>query len=244
MNISFLSGMPRTGGTLLSSILSQNEKLQTSGNSPLCQMMWDAQISCDMTEPMRNYPGLKSKFISSIPSIVYDNTDKHVIDKCATWNLNGNMEIISKYITDNPKFIVTARPLLDIVKSFVFIRTMNGWRNPEEGLLEDNTDPLMRPLASFRNALSVRNHNFHFIKYDDLIDNPSQTINDLYSFMEWEAFEHSFSNIRNKNKEKDYLINLIGLHDIRPVLKRRKIDIELSSEIKEKIEYLDIYNQI
>ena len=40
-----LSGLPRSGSTLLSSILSQNINIHAEGNSAICQLMWDAQCS-------------------------------------------------------------------------------------------------------------------------------------------------------------------------------------------------------
>jgi sulfotransferase len=244
MNISFLSGLPRSGGTLLNAILSQNPKIHTTGNSPLCQLMWDAHVSCQMTEPMMNYPGLQNKYVSSIPSILYGGIDGHILDKCATWHLPGNIEVIHRYITKEPKFIMTVRPLEDIVKSFIFVRTMNGWQNPADGLLDEGTDPIMREVSSLRNALENRGPNHHFIKYDDLVDNPSKVISSLYNFMGWEKYEHDYNNIVNKNKERDDLVNLIGLHDIRPVLSKRKIDIALPEELKDKAKYLDLYDRI
>ena len=42
----FLSGLPRTGSTLLSAILSQNPKIYSEGNSAVCQLMFDMQQSC------------------------------------------------------------------------------------------------------------------------------------------------------------------------------------------------------
>ena len=41
-----LSGLPRTGSTLLSAILYQNPKIHAEGNSGLCQLMWDLEVSC------------------------------------------------------------------------------------------------------------------------------------------------------------------------------------------------------
>jgi hypothetical protein len=40
-----LSGLPRSGSTLLSAILSQNPKIHAEGNYAVCQFMWDIQYS-------------------------------------------------------------------------------------------------------------------------------------------------------------------------------------------------------
>ncbi len=47
MEIVLLSGLPRTGSTLLQNILVQNTKIHAEGNSGLCQIMWDSKISCE-----------------------------------------------------------------------------------------------------------------------------------------------------------------------------------------------------
>ena len=39
--IYYLAGLPRTGNTLLSSILNQNPKIHMTPNSMLCQMAWN-----------------------------------------------------------------------------------------------------------------------------------------------------------------------------------------------------------
>ena len=41
-----LSGLPRSGSTLLSAILCQNPLIHAEGNSAVCQLMWDMYVSC------------------------------------------------------------------------------------------------------------------------------------------------------------------------------------------------------
>ena len=154
-NIFFLSGLPRTGSTLLTSILSQNPQIHAKGNSPLCQLMWDLQVSCSNTEQMQNNPDVSDKLLSSIPKTFYENSNKNIVDKCRSWTLPANLELIDNYITKSPKIIVMLRPMVEIVKSFVFIRTMNNWKNPEEGLLDDKSEPIMRSFDGVKHSKSI-----------------------------------------------------------------------------------------
>ena len=41
-----LSGLPRSGATLLSAILDQNPEIHAEGSSAVCQLMWDVHKSC------------------------------------------------------------------------------------------------------------------------------------------------------------------------------------------------------
>lgn len=238
-NIYFLSGLPRTGSTLLTSIISQNPKIHTDSNSPLCQLMWDMEMSINNTEQMINRHDIKEKMISSIPKILYQGVENNIIDKCRTWTLPDNLDLINKYITDNPKIVVMLRPLVDILKSFIYIRTLNGWNNPEYDLLTENSDPIMRSLDAVKYAKSINSNQFLFIQYDDLVDNPTETINKIYEFYEWESFTHNFYDIKNKNIEIDGTLRMFGLHDIRSTIGRRNIDIELSDDLLHRVNTLE-----
>jgi len=238
-SITFLSGLPRTGSTLLTSILSQNSALHTEGNSALCQLMWDMQVSCWNAEQLQNKPDAQNKLLTSIPEVFYQGVESNIIDKCRSWTLPANLELIDKYITKSPKIIVMLRPIVDIVKSFVLIRDMNGWNNPEAGLLDYGSEPIMRSLDGIKHAKSIDSGQFLYLWYDDLVNNPEQTINKVYDFCGWEKFNHQFDNIKNLTPERDDLLGLLGLHDIRPELKRREVKVKLSGELYEKAIQLD-----
>jgi hypothetical protein len=193
--------------------------------------MWDVQVSCWNSEQLKNTLDIETKLISSIPKIFYDGIDKNIIDKCRSWTLQPNLELIKKYITDTPKIIVMTRPIIDIVKSFVFIRQMNGWDNPEFGLLDDGSEPIMRSLDGVNHAKNINTGEFLFVEYNELIDCPKETIDKIYDFCEWEKFNHNFSNIINHYPENDMALNMAGLHDIRKEIGRRKFDVKLSDEL-------------
>lgn len=232
--ITFLSGLPRTGSTLLTSILSQNPEIHTEGNSALCQLMWDMQVSCWNTEQLKNRPDVQEKLITSIPEVFYKGVEGNILDKCRSWTMPANMELIDKYITKSPKIVVMLRPITEIVKSFVFIRKMNGWKNPEAALLDEGSDPIMRSLDGIRYSKTINNGQFLYVWYSELVDQPKETINKIYDFCGWDRFEHNFESITNPNPEQDDLLNMIGLHDIRPELSKRNIEVELSDELYQK----------
>lgn len=233
-NIFFLSGLPRTGATLLTSILDQNPNTHTEGNSALCQFMWDAQCSSRNIEQFYNRPDFSDKFLHRIPEIFYEGIDKNILDKCRSWAIPENIDMINNYITKDFKMIIMTRPIVEIVKSFVHIRIQNGWDNPESGLLDEDSDPIMRSLNGVRYANSIDSGQFLFISYDQLITDTAKTIDKVYDFFGWEQFDHHFNNIVNNNPEPDFLINMSGLHTIRDTIGRREIDVQLSKDLYEK----------
>jgi sulfotransferase len=238
-DIFFLSGLPRSGSTLLSSILSQNPSIHTEGTSALCQLMWDVQVSCWNTEQMPNKPEIEGKLLASIPKTFYEGVQQNIIiDKCRTWPLPANLELIKKYITERPKIIITVRPIVEVVKSFVYIRTLNNHPSPEVGLLDDGSN-IMRSLEGINYAKANNSGQFLVVSYNDLVDNTKEVIQNIYDFCNWDKFKHKFTAITNPNLERDDLLGLIGLHDIRPEIERRKLELQLSDELYEKAIQLD-----
>lgn len=240
-----LSGLPRSGSTLLSSILSQNPNIHAEGNSALCQLMWDIQMSIvgnSMEQLRANNRGENAvDILKAMPGLYYKNTDKPiVIDKCRSWTLPLNMEALKRYITPNPKVIVLERPIIDIVKSFVNLRKENNWKeNSEKDLLVEGSEPIMRSLAGVQWAKENNQfNNFIFIQYDDLVNNTKDVIEKIYKFCEIEPFEHDFNHIVNLHPEDDTVYNLIGQHDIRPTISKRTIDVELSQETIDRCEQI------
>ena len=58
--------------------------------------------------------------ISQIPHIYYKNIKgKIVVDKCRSWTIPANIDILEKYVDKNYKIIILERSVTDIVKSFV-----------------------------------------------------------------------------------------------------------------------------
>jgi hypothetical protein len=52
----FLAGLPRSGSTLLASLLNQRDDVYVSTNSPVAQIMWDTEQSVNRTQQYRANP--------------------------------------------------------------------------------------------------------------------------------------------------------------------------------------------
>ncbi len=222
-----LSGLPRTGSTLLSAILSQNPEVHAEGNSAVCQLMWDMQQSCEGGSSQqlvanRRYAD-QDALVGSIPAIYYrDVKSTHIVDKCRSWTLPANMAMIRRYITDEPKVIVLTRPVDEIVKSFARLREANGWTGDlEEGLLDPGSEPIMRSLDGVTLARESNTGEFLFVEYADLIGDTQGVLDRIYEFCEWEPFTHDLNNIVNRHPEDDNVYGLKGMHDIRSTIGAR-----------------------
>lgn len=222
MSFVALSGLPRTGSTLLSAILSQNPEIHAEGNSSVCQLMWDMQVSCQSNSfeqlQANGRQSTQEDLIRSIPAIYYKNTNAlNIVDKCRSWTLPANMDMLKRYITDDPKVIVLTRPVEEIVESFVRLRKNNGWTGDlESDLLIPDSEPIMRSLGGVEWAQENNTGEFLFLEYAELVDDAQDVIKRIYNFCNWEFFPHYFTNIKSLYKENDKVYGLIGQHDVRP----------------------------
>jgi sulfotransferase len=247
---SFLSGLPRTGSTLLSSILSQNPNIHTEGISQVCNLLWNI-VTSSANENLNdwhvdilisNRQRSIKKIIEEIPKIYYYDVNKPLIlDNNRNWILPGNVQVIKNYMTSSPKIIVLVRPVDEIVSSFVHIRKKNGWKEESlfEGLLEDNTHPITIPLGGILWAKENNQGEYLFVHYDDIVFNTKKTLEKIYDFCEWPKYEHQLDNINRPFIQNDEVYNLKGLHDVRRNVEKQKYHIDLPKDIIKKCRYLN-----
>lgn len=126
-----------------------------------------------------------------------------------------------RFITDRPRIIVLTRPLGEIAASFERIHTHNDSPFSRDALFAPHSEPLMR---SFDGVEWAKKHNrgeFHFLTYEELVNEPQESLHAIYEFIEEPNFQHDFDHIHNPYPEDDSVYGLSGLHEIRPRLGRR-----------------------
>jgi sulfotransferase len=245
-----LSGLPRSGSTLLSAILSQNPLIHSEGNSAVCQLMWDMHVSCTTTSreqiTANNRESSVNELVSYIPQIYYKNMDENekiIVDKCRSWTIPDNISLLKKYIDKNIKIIVLERPILEIVYSFYKLYKKNNLLINTGDLLKSNSEPIMRSLNGILHAKKNNQSNtFLFITYNELVEKPAETMKKIYDFCNWEYFQHDFNNITPKYKEDDSKYNLIGFHDVHPTIKKTNLvkeKYDLPKEVIDKCNFID-----
>lgn len=244
-----MAGLPRAGSTLISSILNQNPNLYASTNSPVAGMMFHLERSILASEQYLAYPKpqVMSETILGIMNGYYSDIEKNtIVDKSRGWSVPEQFETLLRCLPYEPKVILPVRSITEILASFISLVAKNPGKNNfidmEIEQRQDfnfyrppndiRCDHLMRPKGLIDNALygiayALQPNNkkyFHFVEYDDLIDNPKEEIDKIYDFLGMEKFDHDYHNIENTVKEDDTVYGLIGQHDVRSSVSRRKIN--------------------
>jgi sulfotransferase len=216
----FLGGLPRTGSTLLTTLLYQNPIIHTEGTSGLCNLMWQMQDAfCGDAIDATYRREHTEQIMKQMPEMYYSNVERPiVIDKCRAWNMTLNMEMIKRYITDKPKVIVMERPIDEIEKSFEKLFAKNNRNDFDTNGYRQELDRSYLGVLQAHDDL--RQEQYHFVQYQDLITEPQIVLNGIYDFIEMPNYQHDFYNIVNSNPENDLVHGLIGMHEVRSSISR------------------------
>lgn len=225
----FLAGLPRSGNTLLSTILNQNPDIKVSANSFLNEHLFNT-YHLRYSEKYQNFPDCRSldNLISSSFDSYYQNWDaKYIIDR-GPWGTPFNIKLLNEYLKNEIKIICPVRDIVQIIASFIksspeYLRSTFN-KQVSNGLrFEDNFKPEIEKfcelvtetsgqldyfLFSLRNLLSEENKKYlHIVEYGDLIRSPQKTIHKIYNFLNIPNYNHDFNNI------KQFSINGLSYND-------------------------------
>ena len=266
----FMAGLPRSGSTVLSSILNQNPRFYSGPSSPVLSTMYTVENHLQNNELFHGYPKPKEAnlIISNIIHQFYsDIQNPVVIDKNRAWP--ARVPYIEGYLQQKAKIICPVRDIEEILTSMIMLIRRNPYQEGQPrinfideqlvklniSLSDDNRceyiagsqgilgQSLNAIIEGFKQGFGDR---IHFVEYRDLINQPEDTLDSLYKFLGEEPFEHTFKDLKNKNIEND--LNTYGLSDMHQVYSTLEStapnpkDI-LSLNILKKCEGMDIWRQ-
>jgi sulfotransferase len=240
----FMSGLPRSGSTLLSAILNQNPNMHSGPSSPVVGIMLTLENAISNDELFLAYPKPEQagRIISSVIENYYSGIESSVIiDKNRSWV--NRMHYIPGYFGVEPKILCPVRNMDEILTSFISMHRRNpfdvdGKINFMDEMLVKSNIPLNdenrcqflsgpngiigQSYGGIQQALMEgKQKQLHFIEYDNLINEPKETMRKIYEFLGEEYFEHDFSKIENIHKENDAAVyGLSDMHDVRNSLEK------------------------
>lgn len=223
----FLSGLPRSGSTVLSSLLNQHPDVYSTATSGLIDLMgalcnaWQnvPTVHTQKSDKEEVYRMLRSLLESKYSTI----GKKNIVDKNRGWVMPPIMDTMQNVLGQPVKIIATVRNVPDCASSFV--RLVNP-ENMQKFIYESQLlKHLKSSYAMLNQGFSQCPKNFCFIDYDDLIANPKKEMKKIHDFLELASFKYDFNNIdTNIVAERDEEVwGISGLHKISPKLKRQSI---------------------
>ena len=260
----FMSGLPRSGSTLLTALLNQNPETHSSTNSPLLDTIhYTEEYLLYNSEQYKATPNPQGahKVLSSIPHNYYFNTPQNIIiDKSRGWV--NQIQHIKDYITSEPKIICPVRSIHDILSSFLnLIYNSKTTSFIDQNLIQNNIEIsndnrceyLMSPQGiigqsyyALQQAFQKNNQKYLlFVEYDDLVKNPQQELNRIYEFLELPLYSHNFENIIPKVNENDTVYHLENMHTVRSKVEKVHRDNSkyLSEYIMNKYNHMEFWRK-
>ncbi len=258
----FMAGLPRSGSTLLKSILDQNPNIHANPVSPVMELMYHTEEYLKQSEQYLGYPKPKSayKIISSyIENYYFDREEPVIIDHCRAWS--NNIERIKTYITPNPKIICPVRDIAEILTSFITLVHRNDDQVSfidqhliEKGVTVDDDnrcqylmsdDGIVEQALWAQSQAFIKNDTRHLlmVEYDDLVNTPDETMRRIYDFLEMDYYDHNFKNVENNHRENDDQWYLKDMHYVRKEVKKtsKKPEDVLSPYILNKYNKLEYW---
>jgi sulfotransferase len=267
----FMAGLPRSGSTVLSTILNQNPKFYSGPSSPVLSTMFIVENHLQNDELFHGFPKpeMAEKIISSIAYQFYsDRTEQVIIDKNRAWT--SRVPYIEGYIKQKAKIICPVRDIDEILTSMITMIRRNPFQEGQERInfVDEQLIKLNIPInddnrceyvggpqgilgQSLNSIVECFEQGYgdrvHFVEYRDLINEPNNTIGKIYEFLEEDLFEHEFTNLINSNRENDlstYGIN--DMHYVHPNLEYIAPEPKeiLSESVLEKCKGMDVWRKL
>ena len=232
----FLAGLPRTGSTVLGTLLNQHPFLYPTETSMVQHYVHYISTSFvgeylqyDLNDPQSPLWGI----VRGILHGAYEHVKgKVVIEKSRGWV--WNIDVLKKSLGENPKVIATVRSIPEILSSFILLANKIG----EESKIHKELRELGYPTTpwnlshfiwekyvafdwqGFQQAYEAHAELFHLIEYGHLVENPEEVLNNLYTYIEVPPIKIHTDSLVRTVVENDDAFGLPGLHDVRSSLSR------------------------
>ncbi len=228
-NYHFISGLPRSGSTLLSGILKQNSRFHAGMSSPVGSLINGILEQIGAGSEFYTFfdEAKRKRMCQAVFNAYYEEeSNKDVIfDTNRMWaaRLHQLIELF-----DNFKVICCVRNPAWIMDSFELIYRKNPF-NYSKMFSSGNRHTVYSRCESMISggivgaAWSALKEAFYgnysekllLVDYDLLTQYPEKSLKLIYDFIEEPYFEHNFDNVEFSHDEFDYTIGVKGLHEVK-----------------------------
>lgn len=253
-----IAGLPRSGSTLLSSILNQNPRFTANISDPLNDLIVHAVKAF-------SHPGLSTQcteeqklhVLRSIVNSYYDFKDAEVaFNTSRLWT--SDLPLMHKLFPE-AKVICCVREIGWIIDSFEKLYNKNPtlYSNEMYGSLSqdlrtdvflrsdnflDSKNSMMRTYFSLKSAFyGDHSDKLLFVEYNDLATDTKNVMTRIYDFIDEPHFEHDFNNVESVHDEYDISVQVKGLHHTRKTVQPHIRHTIIPPEIWERVKGMEFW---
>jgi len=225
----FISGLPRSGSTLLAGILRQNPRFHAAMSSPVAglingaleQMGAGGEFYTFFDEQKRKTicKALFQAYYEAIEQPVIFDTNRHW-----TARLHQLVELFDDFkvicCVRNPAWIMDSFEVIYRKNPFDYSRMFNAGSRQTVYSRCETLINAGGPVGSAWTALKEAYYGEYsdrllLVDYDILTQHPAKTMELIYQFIEEPAFTHDFNAVEYEHSEFDEKIGVKGLHSVR-----------------------------
>ena len=228
--IHFISGLPRSGSTLLAGILRQNPRFHAAMTSPV-GALFNSMV--EAMSPGKEFavfisPEQRRDILKSLFTAYYRKEDQ----KEVTFDTNrlwcSRLPALNRLFPE-AKVICCVRSLAWIMDSIERLVRKNAFENSrlfanpsERSNIYTRIEALARHDRMVGSAWSALREAYYgeqsscmlLVAYESLTRSPEETLSQIYRFIGEDPFTHDFDNVEYEEPEFDRLLGTDGLHKV------------------------------
>lgn len=256
----FISGLPRSGSTLLSSILKQNPRFTSGISDPMASYAHsiirdtNTAVGMDAAVPIEK----RREIIKDLFDSFYKNDREVCFNTNRGWTADTSL---LKDLFPNFKMIVCLRDVPWILDSFEQLNAKNPYtikplyHHQELGNVHDRCRILMGEMPNFggyvhgplinvqQSMFSNETGHICYVEYDTLVQNPKAVMQQIYQFLGEIWYEHDFDNVEDSYDEFDNQAKIAGLHTVRRNVEYRDRRSILPGELWDRYSPMSFWKQ-
>jgi sulfotransferase len=250
----FISGLPRSGSTLLSAILRQNPDFYADIASPVEALV---RTSINIVSNVSNSENnlnieeeQRKNLMYGIFEGYYQHIEKPVIfDSSRYWTKETSF---LKALFPYTKILCPVRDIVSILSSFELIYSKNPFNIEKltnnnanvfarcDKMMDKNDGVVARPWILLQEGYALNPEMIRFIEYENLCKEPEKTMRGVYEFLEKPYYDHDFENVEYSNENFDKVCNLKDLHTVKKRVEYNPPKIILPPEIVKKYQEMNM----
>jgi sulfotransferase len=246
----FISGLPRSGSTLLSAILKQNPEFHADIASPVEGL---TGCSIDIITGSENNFTVSEEQRKNLLYGIFDGYYQHIehpiiFDSSRSWTKKTNLlQTLFPYT----KILCPVRDIVSILNSFEVLLNKNCFHTKQinEKIFSDNIfvrfqEIFEREVIKYHTFLqegyAINSEMIFFIEYENLCKKPEKTIREIYEFLEKPYYCHDFNNVEYSNEIYDIGCNVKNLHTVRKKVEYKPSRCVVPPEISQKYKKMNM----
>ncbi len=255
--VHFISGLPRSGSTLLSAILRQNPRFHAGMTSPvgpvfnacLTAMGAENEFSVFFREEQKRdiLMGVFDGFYRHVdaPGVVFDTNRMWTSRIAALRRLFPEARMVC--CVRNPAWVMDSIECLIRRNAFDVSRIFNNAQ--ERATVYSRADALLNPHRMIGFAWSALKEAYYsensdmmlLVEYDLLASRPAEVMPLIYRFIGEEPFEHDFDDVEYEAEDFDTQLMAKGLHTVRGKVELKERETVLPPDLFKRFQDLTFW---